>query len=137
MKPLRARALCCALSFLAAAGPAPAAEIRPGDNLVVDGIPAIPDSVAEAPITPCMKRGTYMMEPTIPAPTRNIEITETVIQLAKFHNWMVVHFRPAWTEVGWRRSPRAEAQPCPGAPCAGGRAAPLLACRYCPFWGKL
>ena len=48
MKPLRARALCCALSFLAAAGPAPAAEIRPGDNLVVDGIPAIPDSVAEA-----------------------------------------------------------------------------------------
>ena len=48
MKPLRARALCCALSFLAAAGPAPAADIRPGDNLVVDGIPAIPDSVAEA-----------------------------------------------------------------------------------------
>ena len=48
MKPLRARALCCALLFLAAAGPAPAAEIRPGDNLVVDGIPAIPDSVAEA-----------------------------------------------------------------------------------------
>ena len=48
MKPLRARALCCALLFLAAAGPAPAADIRPGDNLVVDGIPAIPDSVAEA-----------------------------------------------------------------------------------------
>ena len=30
------------------------------------------------------------------------QFTETVIQLAKFHNWMVVHFRPAWTEVGWR-----------------------------------
>lgn len=28
--------------------------------------------------------------------------TETVIQLAKFYGWMVTHFRPAWTESGWR-----------------------------------
>lgn len=30
------------------------------------------------------------------------EFTETVIQLAKFHGWTVTHFRPAWTERGWR-----------------------------------
>lgn len=30
------------------------------------------------------------------------EFTETVIQLAKFHGWLVVHFRPARTEQGWR-----------------------------------
>lgn len=30
------------------------------------------------------------------------QLTETVIQLAKFHGWQVTHFRPAWTEQGWR-----------------------------------
>lgn len=30
------------------------------------------------------------------------QFTETVIQLAKFYNWHVTHFRPAWTEHGWR-----------------------------------
>jgi len=30
------------------------------------------------------------------------EFTETVIQLAKFYGWQVSHFRPAWTERGWR-----------------------------------
>lgn len=29
-------------------------------------------------------------------------LTETVIQLAKFHGWQVTHFRPALTEHGWR-----------------------------------
>jgi dipeptidyl aminopeptidase/acylaminoacyl peptidase len=49
MKPTREKALRCAFLLLfAAAAPAPAADIRPGDNLVVDGIPAIPESVAAA-----------------------------------------------------------------------------------------
>ena len=30
------------------------------------------------------------------------QFTETVIQLARFHGWMVTHFRPARTETGWR-----------------------------------
>lgn len=30
------------------------------------------------------------------------QLTETVIQLAKFYGWTVTHFRPAWTEQGWR-----------------------------------
>lgn len=30
------------------------------------------------------------------------QLLETVMQLAKFHGWQVTHFRPAWTEVGWR-----------------------------------
>jgi len=48
MRPIRARALCWTLSLSAAVVAARAADIRPGDNLVVDGIPPIPDSVAEA-----------------------------------------------------------------------------------------
>lgn len=30
------------------------------------------------------------------------EFQETVIGLAKIHGWRVSHFRPAWTEQGWR-----------------------------------
>jgi hypothetical protein len=45
---MRARALCWTLSLSAAVVAARAADIRPGDNLVVDGIPPIPDSLAEA-----------------------------------------------------------------------------------------
>jgi len=48
MRKVRARSLCWSLALSAAALAAPAADIRPGDNLVVDGIPPIPDSVAEA-----------------------------------------------------------------------------------------
>jgi hypothetical protein len=35
-------------------------------------------------------------------PVSEAQFTETVIELAKFHGWMVSHFRPAWTERGWR-----------------------------------
>lgn len=35
-------------------------------------------------------------------PLSEAQFTETVIELAKFHGWMVSHFRPAWTERGWR-----------------------------------
>ena len=35
-------------------------------------------------------------------PLTEAQFTETVIELAKFHGWMVSHFRPAWTERGWR-----------------------------------
>jgi dipeptidyl aminopeptidase/acylaminoacyl peptidase len=49
MRSIRARSLCWSLALsTAAALAAPAADIRPGDNLVVDGIPPIPDSVADA-----------------------------------------------------------------------------------------
>ena len=49
MKTVRARSSCWTLVLSAAAVlPAPAADIRPNENLVVDGIPAIPESVAEA-----------------------------------------------------------------------------------------
>lgn len=48
MRPIRARSLCWSLALsTAAVVAARAADIRPGDNLVVDGIPPIPDSVAE------------------------------------------------------------------------------------------
>lgn len=30
------------------------------------------------------------------------EFTNTVIELAKWHHWMVCHFRPAQTRMGWR-----------------------------------
>jgi dipeptidyl aminopeptidase/acylaminoacyl peptidase len=49
MKTIRARSWAWSLLFPAAAALAgPAAEIRPAESLVVDGIPAIPESVAEA-----------------------------------------------------------------------------------------
>lgn len=35
-------------------------------------------------------------------PLTEAQFTETVVELAKFHGWMVSHFRPAWTERGWR-----------------------------------
>lgn len=30
------------------------------------------------------------------------QLTDTVIELAKFHHWHVVHFRPARLNKGWR-----------------------------------
>jgi VRR-NUC domain len=30
------------------------------------------------------------------------QLLDTVMQLAKFYHWQVTHFRPAWTESGWR-----------------------------------
>jgi len=30
------------------------------------------------------------------------QLLDTVLELAKFHGWMVTHFRPAFTERGWR-----------------------------------
>lgn len=30
------------------------------------------------------------------------QLLDTVMELGKFHGWTVTHFRPSWTEHGWR-----------------------------------